>query len=82
MYKHVRIFKHTHTNMHMYAHTTTTHTHAHTHTTMCTQDGTSPLYIASQNGHDRIVEMLLQAGATVDLQDKVKDCYYLFICHL
>ena len=29
--------------------------------------------------------MLLQAGATVDLQTKVKDCYYdstLFICHL
>ena len=38
---------------------------------MCTQDGTSSLYIASQNGHDRIVEKLLQAKATVDLQDKV-----------
>ena len=38
---------------------------------MCTQDGASSLYIASQNGHDSIVEKLLQARATVDLQDKV-----------
>ena len=49
--------------------------------TMCMQGGDCPLHIASQKGHDRIVEMLLQAGATVDLQDKVEDCY-LFICHL
>ena len=49
---------------------------------MCAKDGHCPLYIASQEGHDRIVEMLLQAGATVDLQSKVKDSYYLFICHL
>ena len=49
---------------------------------MCTQDGFFPLYVASQNGHDRIVEILLQAGATVDLQDKVEDFYYLFICHM
>ena len=26
---------------------------------------------ASQKGHDRVVEKLLQAGATVDLQNKV-----------
>ena len=49
-----------------------THTHTHTHT----QDGFFPLFDASQEGHDGIVEMLLQAGATVDLQNKVKDCYY------
>ena len=46
--------------------------YTHTHT----QDGLFPLYVASQEGHDRIVEMLLQAGATVDLQNKVEDCYY------
>ena len=56
--------------------------HTHTHTTMWKQDGHSPLYIASQEGHDRIVDLLLQAGATVDLQDKVENCFYLFICHL
>ena len=81
-HKHVRIFKHTHTNMHVYAHKTTTHTHMCTHTTMCIQDGLFPLYVASQEGHDRSVEILLQAGATADLQDKVEKIAYLFICHL
>ena len=65
--------------IYIYAHNIT---HTSTHNTMCTQDGACPLHIASQEGHDRTVEMLLQAGATVDLQDKVEDCYYLFICHL
>ena len=46
---------------------------------MYTQDGLFPLIVASQEGHDRIVEMLLQAGATVDLQNKVENYYYLFI---
>ena len=55
----------------------------HTHlNTMSTQDGFFPLYVASQEGHDRIVEMFLQAGATVDLQNKVDNYYYLIICHL
>ena len=49
---------------------------------MCMQVGDSPLLIASQNGHDRIVEMLLQAGATVNLQDKVKIVLLsLVLCH-
>ena len=75
---------HTHTP-HMHAHTHNTHVHTHTHTHTHTQDGYSPLYAASSKGYDKIVEMLLQAGATVDLQFKVEDCYYdstLFICHL
>ena len=38
---------------------------------MYIQDGYSPLHNASQGGHDGIVERLLQAGATVDLQTKV-----------
>ena len=42
------------------------------------QDGFSPLISASQEGHDRVVEKLLQAGATVDLQNKV----VVIICHL
>ena len=62
----------------IYAHNTT---HTCTHNIMCTQDGVCPLHIASQEGHDRVVEMLLQAGATVDLQNKVEN-YYLFICNL
>ena len=39
---------------------------------MCMKDGFFPLYNVSQEGHDKIVEKLLQAGATVDLQAKVK----------
>ena len=58
------------------------HTYPWTHTTMCTQDGYCPLHIASRNGHDNIVEMLCQAGATIDLQSKVEDCNYLFFSHL
>ena len=38
---------------------------------MYTQNGYTPLLSASQEGHDGIVEMLLQAGASVDLQAKV-----------
>ena len=52
----------------MYAHMPFTHT--------CTQSGDSSLLFASKEGHDGIVQMLLQAGATVDLQTKVKDCHY------
>ena len=44
---------------------------------MCMQDGDCPLYIASDKGHDKTVEILLQAGATVDLPDKVEDYYLL-----
>ena len=72
-------YKCTHTHARTDAHTQThtharTHAHAHTHTH--TQDGFFPLYSASSKGYDGIVEMLLQTGATVDLQQKVEDCYY------
>ena len=51
-----------------------------------TQDGFFPLISASQEGHDRVVEKLLQAGATVDLQNKVVKLSLfvslsLVICH-
>ena len=42
---------------------------------MCTQDGDCPLRMASWKGHDRTVEILLEAGARVDLQNKVEGCY-------
>ena len=54
-----------------------THIHTHAYNTTYTQDGLFPLIVASQEGHDRIVEILLQAGATVDLKNKVENCYYL-----
>ena len=56
--------------------TTHTHTHTHTHTCTHTQNGFFPLYDASQEGYAGVVEMLLQAGTTVDLQQKVNDCYF------
>ena len=36
------------------------------------QNGTTPLYIASQNGHSQIAEILLGKGAIVNLPKKVQ----------
>jgi hypothetical protein len=36
------------------------------------QEGRTPLYIAAQNEHKEVVEILLEAGATVDVADKVR----------
>ena len=50
-----------------------------------TQDGYSPLYCASQEGHDEVVEMLLHASAKVDLWTEVNNAealaivYFLFL---
>ena len=35
------------------------------------QEGRSSLMVASQYGHEEVVEKLIQRGATVDLQDEV-----------
>ena len=36
------------------------------------QDDASPLYVASQNGHNGVVQLLLDGGASVDLPAKVQ----------
>ena len=40
-----------------------------THITFCcqTQDGVSPVYVASQKGHTDVVDLLVQAGADIHL---------------
>ena len=54
----------------------------YTHMYICvyTQEGFLPLHNASAEGYDGIVEMLLQAGATVNLQTKVEDCSSVMCC--
>ena len=37
----------------------------------CAQDGFFPLYSASQEGYIEIVDVLIKAGAKMDLQNKV-----------
>ena len=42
----------------------------HTLTKFCycqTQDGYSPVYVASQEGHTEVVDLLVQAGADINL---------------
>ena len=41
-----------------------------THSTI--QNGWTALKAASNNGHHKVVELLLEAGANPDLQDKVR----------
>lgn len=48
-----------------------THINTHVCIHICTQSGSFPLYYASGEGHDGIVKMLLQKGATVDMQTKI-----------
>ena len=35
--------------------------------TLCLQNGFSPVYAASQNGHTDVVDLLVQAGADIHL---------------
>nr|XP_034330656.1 uncharacterized protein LOC105344498 isoform X23 [Crassostrea gigas]XP_034330657.1 uncharacterized protein LOC105344498 isoform X23 [Crassostrea gigas] len=37
---------------------------------LCKKDGTSPLFIACQNGHDSTVQLLLSNGADINLRNK------------
>ena len=39
----------------------------------CIQGGWTALHVACMNGHDKVVKILLQAGADLNIQDKVSD---------
>ena len=39
------------------------------------QDGVTPLYVASQNGHSETVTILLRNGAGVNMADDVRNNY-------
>ena len=45
------------------------------------QDDTTPLYMASQQGHLPVVQTLLQHGAKVDLAKNVCNCSFTVICY-
>ena len=39
---------------------------------LSSQNGPTPLYVASQNGHSQVAELLLSKGADVNLPNKVQ----------
>ena len=46
------------------------------------QDGTTPLFIASQNGHSDVVNILIRSEAGVDVPKNVSNCklVWYFFC--
>ena len=47
------------------------------------QFGETPLYTACSNGHDEVVQALLNHGVQVDVQNEVSDisCIYVKLCN-
>ena len=46
------------------------------------QDNITALHLASQNGHDKVVRVLLAAKAAVNTQDKVSSILYALSRHM
>ena len=46
------------------------------------QDGATVLYLACLGGHDQVVELLLQAGASVDQEAKVRWEISQVVCNI
>ena len=47
------------------------------------QSGQTPLYIACANGHDKVVQVLLDRGVQVHIPNKVSDisCIHVKLCN-
>lgn len=50
--------------------------------TLVLQNGWSPLMVASEKGHLKVVNMLIEAGANISQSNKVGLilCMYIFMC--
>ena len=57
-------------HFHQTVHMQSSHVVTFTHSTV--QNGWTALQVASSEGHQKVVELLLGAGAKPDLQDKVR----------
>ena len=44
------------------------------------QEGRTPLHIAASNNFIKTIEMLVNAGATVDIPDKVRVIIFVYTC--
>ena len=55
--------------------------HYHIHMSIITQDGDTALMLASREGKTEVVDQLINAGATLDLQDKVCISCYVVVSH-
>ena len=47
------------------------------HVSTVSQDGTTPLFMASQNGHTKVADVLIKNGADPNLAKTVSTEYYL-----
>ena len=46
----------------------------------CMQEGATPLFVASQNGHKEVAQLLLLNGAQPDIPDKVSTTNFSTFC--